>query len=136
MKLNMKRLPLFNNIDKISKFLKANKKIGLKVEIISKKDKYLSINEILWNIRFRRLSLYKKHIIFKLLRFFTGYSLSHLKRLAYKWRNGTLKYNPSIKRNKFSRKYFSTDIKLLIDTDIVHHCLSGEATKRILRREF
>jgi len=132
----MKCLPLFNSIDQISKFLKANKNSGLKVEIISKKDKYLSINEILWNIRFRKLSLYEKHIVFKLLKFFTGYSLSHLKRLASKWRNGTLKYNSSIKRNKFSRKYFSTDIDLLIDTDIAHCCLSGEATKRILKREF
>ena len=136
MKLNMKRLPLFNSIDQISKFLKANKNSGLKVEIISKKNKYLCINEILWNIRFRKLSLYEKHIVFKLLKFFTGYSLSHLKRLSSKWRNGTLKYNISRNRNKFSRKYFSTDIKLLIDTDIAHCCLSGEATKRILKREF
>ena len=136
MKLNMKRLPLFNSIDQISKFLKANKNSGLKIEIISKKNKYLCINEILWNIRFRKLSLYEKHIVFKLLKFFTGYSLSHLKRLSSKWRNGTLKYNISRNRNKFSRKYFSTDIKLLIDTDIAHCCLSGEATKRILKREF
>ncbi len=132
----MKRLPLFRSIDYISDFLKTNQSIGFKVEIISKKDKYDCINEILWNIRFRRLSLSEKHIVFKLLKFFTGYSISHLKKLSSKWRNGTLKYNPSQNRNKFSRKYFSTDIALLIKTDIAHHCLSGQATKRILSREF
>lgn len=136
MKLNMKRLPLFGSINQITEFLKTNEKSGLKIEIISKKDKYNCINEVLWNIRFRRLSLFEKHIVFKLLKFFTGYSISHLKRLSAKWRGGTLKYNSSRNRNKFSRKYFPTDIALLIATDVAHHCLSGQATKRILLREF
>ena len=136
MKLNMKRLPSFASIDQIGKFLKTNKSSGLKIEIISKKNKYECINEILWNIRFRRLSLAEKHIVFQLLKFFTNYSISHLKRLSAKWRNGTLKYSPSHNRNKFSRKYFPGDIALLIKTDIAHHCLSGQATKRILEREF
>ncbi len=136
MKLNMKYLPLFGSIDQISEFLKTNKNSGLKIEIISKKDKYSCINEILWNIKFRTLLLPEKHLVFKLLKFFTGYLLSHLKRLSVKWRNGTLKYNSSRNRYKFSRKYFSTNIELLIKTDIDHHCLSGKATKKILDREF
>ncbi len=90
----------------------------------------------MWNIKFRRLSLSQKHIVFRLLKFFTGYSTSHLKRLSSKWRGGTLKYNSSRNRNKFSRKYFPTDIALLIATDTAHHCLSGQATKKILTREF
>lgn len=132
----MKRLPLFGSINQIAEFLKTNEKSGLKIEIISKKDKYECINEVLWNIRFRRLSLFEKHIVFRLLKFFTGYSISHLKRLSAKWRGGTLKYNSSRNRNRFSRKYFPTDIALLITTDVAHHCLSGQATKRILLREF
>jgi hypothetical protein len=132
----MKRLPLFKSIEQISEFLKTNKSVGFKVEIISKKEKYLCINEVFWNIGFRKLSLSEKHIVFKLLKFFTGYSISHLKRLGSKWRNGTLKYNSTRHRNKFFRKYFPSDIALLIKTDTAHHCLSGRATKRILNREF
>ena len=45
-------------------------------------------------------------------------------------------FNPSRKRNKFTRKYFPDDIALLIETDIAHECLSGEATKIILEREY
>ena len=45
-------------------------------------------------------------------------------------------YNPVKKRNKFSKKYFPSDIALLIKTDVFHECLSGEATKGILVREF
>jgi hypothetical protein len=40
------------------------------------------------------------------------------------------------KRNKFARKYLSTDIARLIETDSAHECLSGRATKEILRREY
>jgi transposase InsO family protein len=39
------------------------------------------------------------------------------------------------KRNRFARKYLSTDIALLIETGVLHGCLSGQATKEILRRE-
>ncbi|MDO8592701.1 MAG: integrase [bacterium] len=132
----MKRLPLFGSIDQIKEFLNTNKNSGLKIEIISTRDKYQCVSEMLWNIRFRRLSKTDRHIVFKLLNFFTGYSLSHAKRLAAKWRGGTLAFNPSRRRHKFSRKYYPADINLLITTDVAHSCLSGEATRVILRREF
>jgi len=136
MKIIMKRLPLLSSINQIKNFLKTNKESGLKIEIISKKNKYECINEIFWNIKFRGLSKTDKHIVFKFLNFFTAYSVSHLKKLSRKWRNGTLKYNSSRNRNKFSRKYFATDIALLIKTDTAHGCLNGKTTKRILEREY
>ena len=136
MKINMKRLPLFGSINQIEEFLKTNKSSGLKIEIISKKDKYECINEILWNVKFRRLSKTDKHTVFKFLKFFTAYSVSHLKRLSSKWRNGTLKYNSARNRNKFSRKYFPSDIALLIKTDTVHGCRNGKTTKKLLEREY
>ena len=136
MKIIMKRLPLLSSINQIEKFLKTNKESGLKIEIISKKNKYECVNEIFWNIKFRSLSKTDKHTVFKFLNFFTAYSISHLKRLSRKWRNGTLRYNASRNRNKFSRKYFATDIALLIKTDIAHGCLNGKTTKKILEREY
>jgi transposase InsO family protein len=136
MKITMKRLPLFGSIDQIKEFLNTNKNSGLKIEIISVRDKYQCVNEMLWNIRFRRLNKFDRHLVFRLLNFFTGYSLSHIKRLAQKWRQGTLTFNPSRRRHKFSHIYFPSDIKLLIETDLAHGCLSGEATGEILKREF
>ena len=82
------------------------------------------------------LSKKDKHIVLGYLNFFTGYSKSHLKRLMQKAIKGKLIYNPSRKRNKFAKKYFPTDIALLIKTDVLHNCLSGEATKKILSREY
>lgn len=132
----MKRLPLFGSINQIEEFLKSNKNSGFKIEIISKKDKYACVSEILWNIKFRRLSHKEKHSVFRLINFFTGYSLSHVKRMAQKWRKGTLKYNPCRNRRRFPMKYFPRDIALLIKTDAAHGCLNGKATQKILKREY
>lgn len=135
-KINMKRLPLFSSIDQIEKFLNTNRDSGLKMEIISVKHKYEFINQTLWDVKYRRLSRGEKNSVFKYLRYFTGYSKSHLKRLADKWRKGILAYNPSRNRNKFSRKYYPTDIALLIKTDIAHGCLNGKSAKAIFKREY
>ena len=135
-KINMKSLPLFGSIHQIEEFLNTNKKSGLKFEIISTKHKYEFISQTLWDVKYRMLAKTKKHIVLKYLKYFTKYSKSHLKRLANKWRSGTLAYNPSKNRNKFSRKYFPTDIALLIKTDIAHGCLNGKTTKKILEREY
>ncbi len=132
----MKRLPLFGSIDQIEEFLNTNKSSGLKMEIISTKHKYEFINQVLWDVKYRRLSRGEKHTVLKYFKYLTGYSKSHLKRLADKWRNGTLTYSPGRNRNKFSKKYFSTDIKLLIKTDTAHGCLNGRTTKKILEREY
>ena len=120
----------------MEEYLKTGKEAGLKVEIISTKNKYEFINNTLWQIKYRLRSKTEKHVVLQYLNFFTGYAKSHLKRLANKWRNGTLKYNPGRNRNKFSRKYFPTDIALLIKTDAAHGCLNGKAAKKILEREY
>ena len=39
-------------------------------------------------------------------------------------------------RNCFVKKYYPSDIKLLIKTDSVHECINGNATKKIMEREF
>lgn len=132
----MKRFPLISSISQIENFLKTNKELGLKLEIHSTKDKYEFIKSALLKFRYNTLVKKEKHLVLKYLKFFTNYSKSHLKRSVKKWKKGILFYNPTRKRNKFSFKYFPDDIALLIKTDVLHDCLSGEATKRILIREF
>ena len=129
----MKHLPI-GSISQIDKFLKDNEEMEL--EIISVREKYEFIRNVLVKIRYRSLSKKDKSLVSRYLRFFTRYSKGHLKKLIRKWKRGLLFYNPSRNRNKFSFKYEPADIALLIKTDIAHNCLSGPATKRILRREF
>lgn len=136
MTIIMKHLPLFGSIDQIEKFLYANKSSGVKYEIPTVKDKYELIKIVLVGIGYNYLDKKEKKVIFSYLKFMTGYSKGQLKRLIGKWRQGKLFYNPLRQRNKFARKYFPSDIALLIKTDVAHECLSGEATKIILKREY
>jgi len=135
MKAIMKHL-LLGSIDQIENFLNTNKKLGINLEISSAKNKYNFIRRVLFKFGYVKLDKGDKHVILKYLKYFTHYSKAHLKRCVIKCRQGRLYYNPTRKRNKFSKKYFPFDIALLIETDVVHDCLSGEATKRILEREF
>lgn len=131
----MKRLPL-SSISQIKNFLKSTKDAGVKLEIQTTKDKYEFIKTTFYWTKYNHLDKKDKHAVLTYLKFFTGYSKAHLKRCQKKWREGKLFYNPAKDRNKFSKKYFPSDIALLIETDTLHGCLSGEATKRVLEREF
>lgn len=132
----MKSSPLFGSIDQIEEFLNTHKGCGFKFEIKSALDKYEFISKTLWDIKYRRLSKRDKHTVLRYLKCFTQYSKGHLKKLANKWRRGTLVFNPNRNRHRFSRKYFPNDIALLIKTDVAHGCLSAKATKSILEREY
>lgn len=132
----MKHLPLFGSISQMEEFLNTNKELGVQYEIISKRDKYEFIKNSLWAVKYNSLDKKDKHAALRYLKYLTGYSKGQLKRLVRKWRQGKLFFNPSRQRNKFARKYFPSDIALLIKTDVWHECLSGEATKKILTREF
>jgi len=134
--LNMKSSPLFGSINQIEEFLNTNKQCGFKFEIKSAVNKYEFVSKTLWDVKYRTLSKREKHAVLRYLKCFTQYSKGHLKKLADKWRKGTLVFNPNRNRNKFSRKYFAEDIGLLIKTDVAHGCLSAKATKRILGREY
>jgi len=136
MTIIMKHLPLFGSITQIENFLYANKSLGVRYEIPTVKDKYELIKTVLSGIGYNYLDKKDKRVIFSYLKFMTGYSKGQLKRLIGKWRQGKLFCNPLRRRNKFARKYFPSDIALLIKTDVWHECLSGEATKEVLKREY
>lgn len=132
----MKCAPLFKSIDQVKNFLKTNKASNFSIEIVANKDKYEFIKTTFWKLGYNCLSKKEKHFTLLYLKFFTNYSVSHLKRLSHKWRTGVLYYNPIKQKNKFSQKYFPVDIALLIKTDVLHDCVSGEATRKILWREY
>lgn len=134
--IQYEKLTAICSINQIEEFLNTNKQCGFKFEIKSAVNKYEFVSKTLWDVRYRTLSKGEKHTVLKYLKCFTGYSKGHLKKLADKWRKGTLVFNPNRRRNKFSRKYFTKDIGLLIKTDVAHGCLSAKATKRILEREY
>lgn len=118
----------------MEEFLKSND--FLEMEISGNEEKYQFAKSVLVEARYSRLKKKEKKIVLRYLAFLTGYSKSHLKNMVRKWKQGKLHFNKLRKRHKFPVKYFAPDIARLIDTDVIHGCLNGRATKGILKREF
>lgn len=133
MRINMKHLPT-GSIGQMADFLKSAGSISMEIE--KEKEKYEFIKTVLLQTRYIKLTKKDKMIVGRYLRFLTGYSKGHFKKLVIRWKKGLLVWNPSRKRNKFPVRYFAEDIARLIDTDTSHQCLNGKATKEIMRREF
>lgn len=127
---------LVSSVDQIENFLKSAQAIKLKLEITAHSAKYTFIRDNLALLKYKRLDKGDKHLVLRLLKYFTGYFKNHLKKLVRKWRRGKLSYSTHHNRKKFPRQYGPLDIALIIKTDIAHECLSGQATKEILVRQF
>ena len=65
----------------------------------------------------------------------TGYSQSQITRLVNKYKKGEIRI-ASYQRHKFPKKYSDKEIALLTLVDNCHSRLNGQATKRILEREY
>ena len=123
------------SVEDIEHFLQGNE--TMEVVIVGREEKYRWIGEVLLRLRYKRLRKKEKGAIKRYIRKLTGYSKIQTKRLVRKYFEGKLLYATlTQKRNSFARKYAATDIALLIETDVVHECLSGQAAKEILRREY
>ena len=90
----------------------------------------------LTRLRYYRLTKKEKGVVLKFLKEMTGLSHSRLKGLARQRRRcGRLRVVTE-GRHCFPRFYGKEDIALLATTDNAHGRISGEATKRILEREY
>jgi hypothetical protein len=66
----------------------------------------------------------------------TGLSRAQVARLIGSYqKTGRVRVKPS-QRHRFARRYSRADIELLAAVDQAHECLSGPATRQILKREF
>ncbi len=136
MKINMNDSRI-GSLKQIKEFLKLDSNFDF--EIANKKEKYRWIEQALIKFRYHSLKKKKERIVVrKYIRKITGLSKAQLTRLIKKHRRvGKLIPNYfSLKKRKFKTIYEPTDIALLITTDVAHKCLSGPATKEVLKREF
>lgn len=133
MTINMNRLPV-GSIGQMEEFLKSNGFLEMRIE--KNEERYEFVKTVLAKTRYPKLKKKEKKIVLEYLKFLSGYSRSHLKNMARKWKKGRLHFNKLRKRHKFPVKYFAPDIARLIKTDVIHSCLNGKTTKEILQREF
>ncbi len=125
-----------NSIEDMENFLQANNKIEVSIE--SKKDKYNYINKILIKFKYHIERKKNRTIIKKFLIKITQYSSKQMKRLIKKHKDGKLLVSLRLakaNRKSFTKKYYPSDVALLIKTDSAHKCVNGNATKTIMERE-
>ena len=125
------------SIEQIKEFLQLNNSFHF--SIATKREKYQWIEEVLRKFGYHSLKKKKeKSIVCSYIRKVAKLSKAQLKRLIKKHKQfGKLVPNYSnSKGNGFHVIYEPNDIALLIDTDCAHDHLSGQATKRILEREY
>lgn len=131
MKITM-NISHINTIDEITGFLKST--ASFKVSDFNSKDEvYKWINNILTKLPYRKLKKKEKRKTKEFIIKITGYNPGHVKRLIAKHKIGQLYWKPWQKT--FAGIYTDSDIYLLHLTDEIHK-LSGQATKKILQREY
>lgn len=111
---------------------------GFEFELRTKRERYVWLERTLRKFGYRRLTKREKGTLRAYLKRMTGLSDAQLSRLIRTHRCAgrlALRYEAS-RRNGFRRKYDTADIALLIETDAAHDHVSGEATRRILEREY
>jgi hypothetical protein len=121
-------------IEQVKQFLEGSERVefrGLTVE-----EKYGWIERVLVRFRYQRLERAEKGVIRRYIEKVSGYSRAQVSRLIREYkRRGRLKRTQYM-RHRFPRRYPPSDIELLATTDELHGYLSGQATKKIMEREY
>lgn len=103
----------------------------------SKEETYRWIEEALGKFRYFSLrSKKEKTIVLSYLKQMTGLSRGHVKKLVKRKKRGGKILRITSTRHFFPKVYGTDDIARLIETDNAHGRMSGEATKRILERQY
>lgn len=115
-------------------------KLTNRVEFTSsstKEEMYKWIEEVLGRLRYFSLKKKKERgIVISFVKQMTGLSRGHVKKLIKrKKKNGRILRIIGT-RHRFPKVYGVKDIARLIETDNAHGRMSGEATKRILERQY
>lgn len=139
MNINMNDDSLIS-IAQLKEFLKGvDGTINFSLETKGNKNKqrmYEWMGKTLGKFRYFHQKKKEKKIVIGYLRKVTGLSNNHVKKLiARKKKKGFLRVVTE-GRNSFPLRYRPEDIERLIKTDNAHGRISGEATRRILEREF
>jgi transposase InsO family protein len=122
------------SIAQIQQFIKVGKDITF--QGASRSEQYAWIETILSRFGYFSLRKKEKSVIKEYLMRMTGYSDAQLTRLIAKKKRVGKVLMVTGKRHRFTKKYTSDDIALIIQTDKAHDRLSGPATRKIFEREY
>jgi transposase InsO family protein/transposase len=126
--------PTALTLAEIKEFVKSPQSINFKSQSASERNEWLE--KLLRQHKYFQRLKPEKTIIRQYIQTITGLSKSQLTRLIgdYKKR-GELRAK-QYQRHKFAKVYDLEEIALLSDVDSAHSCLSGPATKQIIKEEY
>jgi transposase InsO family protein len=126
--------PTALTLAEIKEFVKSSQAVKFKSE--SRAERNAWIENILRMYKYFQLSRSDKGTVRQYIQTMTGLSAAQLSRLiAWYKKHATLKPK-EYKRHKFPKVYNLEEIALLADIDNAHSCLSGPATKQIIKEEY
>ena len=126
--------PTALTLAEIKEFVKSSQSVKFKSE--SRAERNAWIENILRMYKYFQLSRSDKGTARQYIQTMTGLSAAQLSRLiAWYKKHATLKPK-EYKRHKFPKVYNLEEIALLADIDNAHSCLSGPATKQIIKEEY
>ncbi len=126
--------PTALTLAEIKEFVKSPNAISFKSKSKDERNKW--IENILQQHKYFQALRPDKTIIKKYIQTMTGLSRQQLTRLISDYRKrGTLKPK-EYKRHKFPKLYDLEEIALLADIDNAHNCLSGPATRQIIKEDY
>lgn len=126
--------PTALTLAEIKEFVQTAPNISFKSQ--SRRERNQWIENILRQHKYRQCLKPDKTVIRQYIQLMTGLSQQQLTRLvAEYYKRGTLTLR-EYQRHKFPKVYNLEEIALLAETDKAHDCLSGPATKKIIKDDY
>jgi hypothetical protein len=127
---NWERLTL----DEMEAFVENNRRVRFRAK--TQEETYRTIEAVLKEQGYRKLSKGQKGVVRKYLAKITGLSRAQMTRLIERWSRTKRLPIERRPRRQFARRYTREDLVLLAAVDSAHDDLSGPAVRRILQREY
>jgi transposase InsO family protein len=126
--------PTALTLAEIKEFVQAPPALSFKSR--SREERNQWIERILKKHQYRQCLRPDKTVLRKYIQLMTGLSRQQLTRLVAEYKQrGTLQ-SKEYQRHKFPKIYDLAEVALLAETDKAHNCLSGPATKKIIRDDY
>ncbi len=121
-------------IEQVKQFLEGSE--ALEFRGVSVEERYHWMETVLVRFRYYGLKRAEKGVIRHYIEKVSGYSRAQVSRLIGEYQRRGQSERKQYRRHRFPRRYPPSDIELLARTDELHGYLSGQATKKIMKREY
>jgi transposase len=122
------------SLEEIGRFVEASE--GLRFESEGREQVYGWIERVLCQQEYAGQGKAARGLLRRYIEKITGMSRAQVTRLIARYTASGRVAARSYQRHRFSSRYTRADVELLAEVDEAHGTLSGQATRRILEREF